>query len=569
MRWIADAARLRAVVLLIVGLGLLGPIAAGVLETALAAAGRMPALGALHFSLEPWQRLFNQPGIGRAIELSLLTGIGSTVIATLASLGLAGVIQSPGYHHRIGRWLIPFLATPHAAIAIGLAFVLAPSGWIARMLAAISGAEQPGLWSLAQDPNGVGLIIGLLIKEIPFLLLMMLSALSQIPLERYRAVGLSLGYHPTTLWIKLVIPALWPLVRLPVMVVLAYSISTVDMALILGPTNPPTLAVLLMRLFAEPDLLMRLPASAGALLQGGLALGAFGLVLVLERLLAWSGRHWVRRGQRHGWPVFCARPIIVGTSTLAVLGALAMLSMLIWSLTWRWSWPHGLPTAWSLNAWAESTQTLLTTLGNTVLLAIATTALALMLAIAWLEAEDRGGRGRAGWAEWLIYLPLLIPQIAFLQGLSVLFLRFGLSAGLLAVIWAQALFVFPYVMITLSDPWRGLDPRLARSAASLGAGPMKQLFRVKLPVFLTPLLTAAAVGVSVSVAQYLPTLFMGAGRVATLTTEAVTLAAAADRRVTGVYASLQAGLPLAAYAIAFLIPALRQRRWQPSLEQAA
>jgi putative thiamine transport system permease protein len=98
---------------------------------------------------------------------------------------------------------------------------------------------------------------------------------------------------------------------------------------------------------------------------------------------------------------------------------------------------------------------------------------------------------------------------------------------------------------------------------------MKQLFRVKLPVLLTPLLTAAAVGVSVSVAQYLPTLFMGAGRVATLTTEAVTLAAAADRRVTGVYASLQAGLPLAAYAIAFLIPALRQRRWQPSLEQAA
>ena len=37
-------------------------------------------------------------------------------------------------------------------------------------------------------------------------------------------------------------------------------------------------------------------------------------------------------------------------------------------------------------------------------------------------------------------------------------------------------------------------------------------------------------------------------RVATLTTEAVTLSSGSDRRVTGVYASLQAGLPLAAYA---------------------
>ena len=70
---------------------------------------------------------------------------------------------------------------------------------------------------------------------------------------------------------------------------------------------------------------------------------------------------------------------------------------------------------------------------------------------------------------------------------------------------------------------------------------------------------AAAIGIAVSVAQYLPTLFMGAGRIATLTTEAVTLSSSSDRRVTGVYATLQAGLPFAAYGAAFLIPALLYR----------
>jgi putative thiamine transport system permease protein len=149
-----------------------------------------------------------------------------------------------------------------------------------------------------------------------------------------------------------------------------------------------------------------------------------------------------------------------------------------------------------------------------------------------------------------------------LYGLNVLFLRIGISGGMLAVIWAQMLFVFPYVMIALSDPWRAMDCQHVRAAAALGAGPWRRLFSVKLPMLIRPLMVAAAIGFSVSVAQYLPTLFMGAGRIATLTTEAVTLASGSDRRVVGVYAVLQAGLPFLAYGAALLVPALvyRNRR---------
>ena len=63
-------------------------------------------------------------------------------------------------------------------------------------------------------------------------------------------------------------------------------------------------------------------------------------------------------------------------------------------------------------------------------------------------------------------------------------------------------------------------------------------------------------------AQYLPTLFAGAGRVATLTTEAVTLSSGADRRVIGTWAVLQALLPLLAYALASGVPRLLQRQRQ-------
>ena len=117
-------------------------------------------------------------------------------------------------------------------------------------------------------------------------------------------------------------------------------------------------------------------------------------------------------------------------------------------------------------------------------------------------------------------------------------------------------------MLALSRSWRALDQRLVSSAAALGAGPIRRLLAIKLPILLRPLLTAAAVGFAVSVAQYLPTLFMGAGRVPTLTTEAVTLSSGSDRRVTAVYATLQSALPFLVYSAALAVPAwaFRNRR---------
>jgi putative thiamine transport system permease protein len=132
----------------------------------------------------------------------------------------------------------------------------------------------------------------------------------------------------------------------------------------------------------------------------------------------------------------------------------------------------------------------------------------------------------------------------------VLLVRAGLDGTLAAVVWAHLVFVLPYLFLSLCDPWRALDPRYARSAASLGASPLRVLVVVKIPLLARPLLVACAVAFAVSVAQYLPTVFAGNGLVATLTKEAVTLASGADRRVVGAYATIQALLPMAAFAIA-------------------
>ncbi|QPM92471.1 ABC transporter permease [Pseudooceanicola algae] len=551
-----SGAGLRAAVLIALAGGLILPIGAGLWQTGRAAFGVFPAIGATAFTLEPWAMLLDLPGLDAALQLSLFTGLTATGLSLALAVAVCATLHQRLPRGAAARLLSPFLAVPHAAMAIGLAFVLAPSGWIARALALPFGWDRPPDLATVNDPWGIALIVGLMVKEVPFLLLVILSAQSQIPTRLHMAAARSLGYGRRLAWLKIILPQVWPLIRLPVLVVLAYSVSVVDMAMILGPSTPPTLAVVLTRLFSDPDLARILPGSAGGLVQLVLAGVAMGLLIAAERLIRVGGQLWIRRGGRG-----TALDPLLGVASIAALilsvtGVLAMLSIAVWSLAWRWTWPMLLPESWSVKAWATPRTGWADAMGNTLAIAICATGLCLTLAIAWLESEDRARMERARWAEGIIYLPLLIPQVSFLFGMNVLFYRLGLSGRFSAVVWAQSLFVFPYVMIALSDPWRARDKRLDRSAASLGAGPWRLLFRVKLPVLLAPILTAAAIGIAVSVAQYLPTLFMGAGRIATLTTEAVTLSSSSDRRVVGVYATLQAALPFLGYVLAFLLPAL-------------
>lgn len=550
---------LRAAVFVAVVAGLLLPIGAGLWQTGHAAFGVLPAVGATEVGVAAWVQLFDVPGFWTGTRLSLSTGFSATVLSLVLSVGFCAAVHGKMSRGAGARMLTPFLATPHAAMAIGLAFVLSPSGWIARVLALLFGWDRPADLATVNDPLGLALVFGLMVKEVPFLLLVILSALTQIPVRSHMMMGRALAYGRGLVWLKVIVPQVWPLIRLPVLVVLAYSVSVVDMALILGPSTPPTLAVLLTRLFSDPDLTRILPGSAGGLVQLGLVGLSFLSMLILEHIARWLGLVWVWRGGRGTSSEPLLRIATAVTMALLMAGVLSILSIVIWSLAWRWPWPMFLPESWSFRAWSGPSSSWAHAAWNTIAIAACSTVICLVLAIAWLEGEDRARMPRARWGEALIYLPLLLPQISFLFGMNMLLIRFGISGSLAAVIWAQCLFIFPYVMIALSDPWRARDTRLDKTAAALGAGPWRRLFRVKLPVLLAPICTATAIGIAVSVAQYLPTLFLGAGRIATLTTEAVTLSSSSDRRVVGVYASLQAAIPFVAYALAFLLPALSHR----------
>jgi len=538
------------------------PVAIGVLGTVLPAFGILPELGGSSLSLQPWRQLFNVPGLPEAVLLSLTTGLGTTAISFLIVIAFSAHWHGTRWFGRLRRLLSPLLSVPHVAIAIGFAFLIAPSGWIYRVLAALGlAAGLPPDLSTVQDRHGLALILGLILKEVPFLLLMMLVALGQVRVGESLTIARALGHSRSAAWQAIVLPQLYPQLRLPIYAVLAYSASVVDVALILGPTTPPSLAVLVWRGFHDPDLNQIFWASAGACLQLLIALFAILLWRLGELVASASGRRRIVAG----WP---GRPSRIAASAafagaaLVVAAAMAGLAAtLLWSFTKSWTIGSAMPEALTLATWMQQLPVALKALTATAVIGISSAMAALLLTIALLEEERRESLKARQRHYWLLYAPLLLPQIGFLFGIETLLVRSDLDGTWSGLVWTHFLFVLPYVYLSLSEPWRALDPRYERTARCLGRGPLAVLVTLKLPLLVRPILVALALGFAVSVGQYLPTLFAGAGRFQTLTTEAVALAAGGDRRVVGVYTALQMFLPALGFALAL---GLTRRRFQRS-----
>jgi putative thiamine transport system permease protein len=550
---------LRYLPALTVGL-FLGPVAAGLLGTLLPAFGYLPALGGEELSLEPWSRLLAAPGLFSALQATLISGLLSTALA----LGLTILIFAAGHGtaalRRIKRGMVPLLAVPHLAIAVGLAFLIAPSGWLIRLVSPwATGWHAPPDLPLVQDPLGLALTFALVLKETPFLILMTFGALGQVQADAQFRMARSLGYGPAQAWLKVVLAQVYPQIRLPVYAVLAYALSVVDMAIVLGPTTPPTLAPLVLRWFYDPDLGMRFQAAAGAVLHLAIVVLAIALWRGLEAVLARAARPWLVDGGRGGPGAASRFAAWGGVTVLFGCASGCLLGLALWSLARRWSFPDALPATWSPGLWSDRLSELAGPTWTTLVVGAVAAAVAIALVAGCLENESRREKRPGPGALALIYVPLLVPQIGFLFGVQVLFLWLGLGDGWLALIWAHLLFVLPYVFLTLADPYRSLDPRYVRSALALGKPPWLVWLRIKLMMLLRPILIAMAVGFAVSVAQFLPTLFAGGGRFATLTTETLSLAGGGDRRLVGLFGFALAALPFVGFALALGVSGWRFR----------
>ena len=551
------------------------PVLAGLVGVIFPALGYFPAIGANSFSLDVFRTLFALDDIWHMVWLSLFTGVGSTLLAMAGAFLLLATFYQSSWLEKVQGLLSPFLVFPHAAAAIALLFVLSPSGIFARLMV-LGGDDAPpaaGSSFFPYDEFGFSVLLALSLKELPFIILMALSVMSQPLIKKkllgYVNVGSSLGYSPTASFFKLVAPSIFTQIKLPILAVLVFATSNVEIPLILGSNNPSTLAVAIMHWFNHIDLSMRLLASGAAVLQVAVSGVALLLFFAVEHFLMYLGKQSLMKGRRHGADAL-VRGIGYGIVSLyVILISTVIYAVVMYSIAKHWPFPALLPEGVTFLHWGTALEALATPLVNSLLLGMLVSTSAMLLVLFTLESEQLKPAARHANSAFSIslFLPLLVPGVAFLYGL-VWFQQLVLQNA----VWfhtyiAHMVYVVPYVFLSMAVAYRKFDNRYAMVAQSLGKTPWQVFYRIKLPLMLNAILVAWALGLAISFSQYLPTLLASGGTIATITTEAVASVSGSSTRLTAVYVIIQGAMPLIGFVIAWYLPGVLMKNRGASIKE--
>lgn len=468
---------------------------------------------------EIWQALWADNQWTQA----LLATLNSTLISVVGALALCLTLLCglwPGVRwQRYTAQLPLLLALPHVAFASGFLLLFADNGWLARLCSV----------SFHLDESGVGLGILLALKESWFLLWIASTQLNHTTLSQQLTVAQSLGYGPLQSRIRVMVPQLLPRLKWALLAVVAYSLSVVDVAMILGPANPPTLAVLAWQWLNDAD-----PQRVAMGMLTSLLLLVMLVVFIAVGYGLWMfTRHALGQfsGRRHR---FSLQPLASGSGFMMSATGIAAIAMLVlWSFADGWFYPALFPDGLAFSGWQTAELSPLTT---TLIIALASSLLGLLAVILWLEGGD------SRFDMWLV-LPLFLPALPLVAGQYRILLVLDQDGNWPGVIWSHLLWVVPYMLLVARPAWQQFDKRLLITAQTFGWSRWKILLLIKLPILIRPMLAALAVGFSVSVAQYLPTLYAGAGRFSTVTTQAVALSSGGDPQQQAIQALLQMLLP--------------------------
>ncbi len=134
---------------------------------------------------------------------------------------------------------------------------------------------------------------------------------------------------------------------------------------------------------------------------------------------------------------------------------------------------------------------LLTSFGNTLIIAVVSTVLATAIgtlgAVGMYRYKFRG----KGIIDGLLYIPVVIPEIVLGISLLTIFSAVNVPRGMLTLILAHVSFCVPFVVFNVRARLSGYDSSIEEASMDLGANRIRTFFEVTLPV-LWPGITGGA-----------------------------------------------------------------------------
>jgi putative spermidine/putrescine transport system permease protein len=198
-------------------------------------------------------------GIILTFRVAILSTFLSTVIALTISLMISRTKRFQSALIAITQFNIPI---PHVVAATGVLLTFSQSGIVSRLtnhFGITDGASDFPI--ITNDPFGYGIIMSYLWKEVPFLCVLILSALRG-PVtnldETAKTLGASYGFRLR----KVILPYIFPSILSGTIIVFAFSFGSYEVPYLLGEPYPSTVSVVAYQLYTNRDLANRPTAMA-------------------------------------------------------------------------------------------------------------------------------------------------------------------------------------------------------------------------------------------------------------------------------------------------------------------
>ena len=442
---------------------------------------------------EVWEVLTRDRTL-RVLAFTLWSAAAGTVGSVVLGLPAAYVLH---------RTALPLRRAVRSALLVP--FVL-PTVVVGVAFRQLLGAGGP-LGFLGLDGSATAIVLGLVFFNVAVVIRVVGGAWEQLD-DRPGHAAATLGASPAQVFRTVTWPQLRPAVVSAATVVFLFCATAFGIVLTLGGSRYATVETEIYLLTVQ---VFDLPGAA--------ALSVLQLVVVLGLLLV-AGRTRptpvVRRpATPHRLRGSDAVPVAV---TLLLLAAIAapVAALLVGSLRVDGAWGLANYAALSTTGQREALQVSVTdALLNSLRTAVDATWMALLTGLLVAVVVTRRSRSRAErrtrrLLDGLFMLPLGVSAVTLGFGFLITLDRppFDLRDSPLLVPVAQALVALPLVVRTLVPVLAGIDDRQRQAAASLGAGALRTLATVDLPVLWRPVLAASGFAFAVSLGEFGATSFL-------------------------------------------------------------
>lgn len=144
---------------------------------------------------------------------------------------------------------------------------------------------------------------------------------------------------------------------------------------------------------------------------------------------------------------------------------------------------------------------------NTLIVAITSTVLSTIIGTAAALALHRYNFRGKGFSEATLYIPIVIPEVVMGIALLAFFAQSGIDLGLQTIIIAHIAFSIPFVTLNVRARLQGMDRSVEEAAMDLGANELITFRRVTLPLIMPGVLSGALLAFTLSLDDYIITLF--------------------------------------------------------------